>query len=85
MNDQAISIIIWVIIGLVAGWLASLIIGGASSLIGYLVAGLVGSIVGGFLARQFNIRPNFGSPLAEQMVISFVGAVVVLILVRIIN
>ena len=44
--------IIWIVIGLIAGWLASLIVGGGGGLIGYLIAGLIGSVVGGFLAQQ---------------------------------
>ena len=44
MSGQAI--LVWVLVGLAAGWVASRIVGG-TGLIRYLVAGLLGSIVGG--------------------------------------
>jgi uncharacterized membrane protein YeaQ/YmgE (transglycosylase-associated protein family) len=84
MNGQTQSIVIWIIIGLIAGFLASLVVGGAGGLIGYLVAGLIGSVVGGFLARQFDIRLNLGNALVEQIVISAIGAIIVLVIARII-
>ena len=84
MSEQAKSIVAWIIIGLIAGWVASLIVGTGSNLVGYLIAGLIGSVVGGFLARQFKIRLNFGNAFLEQVVISIVGAIIVLIVARII-
>ena len=48
------NILIWCVIGLVAGWLASLVLGGGG-LIRYLVSGLIGAFVGGFL---FNLLGN---------------------------
>ena len=84
MSDQAKSIVAWIIIGLVAGWIASLIVGGGGGLLGFLIAGLIGSIVGGFLAQQFKIKLNFGNAFLEQVVIAIVGAVIVLIIAHII-
>jgi uncharacterized membrane protein YeaQ/YmgE (transglycosylase-associated protein family) len=85
MSNQARSIVSWIIIGLVAGAVASLIVGGGGGLLGWLVAGLIGSVVGGFLARQLNVNLNLGNPFFEQVIISVVGAVVVLIIARIIT
>lgn len=84
MNNQAQSILIWIVIGLIAGWLASLVVGGAGGLIGYLVAGLIGSVVGGWLAARLNWRLNLGNAFVEQLIISAVGAIIVLIVARII-
>jgi len=85
MSEQTKSILVWVLIGLIAGFLASLIVGGAGGIIGWIIAGLIGSVVGGFLASRFNIRPNFGNAFAEQIVISAIGAIIVLIIARIIT
>jgi uncharacterized membrane protein YeaQ/YmgE (transglycosylase-associated protein family) len=84
MNDQARSVIAWIIIGLISGWVASLIVGGAGTLLGWLIAGLIGSVVGGFLAQQLRIKLNLGNPFLEQVIISILGAIVVLIIARII-
>lgn len=85
MNEQAKSLIAWIIIGLLAGWVASLIVGGGGGLIGYLIAGLIGSVVGGFLAQQFKIKLKLGNDFLEQVIISIVGAIIVLIIARIIT
>ncbi|MHA1158112.1 MAG: GlsB/YeaQ/YmgE family stress response membrane protein [Alphaproteobacteria bacterium] len=85
MSEQTRSIVAWVIIGLVAGALASLIVGGGAGLFGWLIAGLIGSVVGGFLARQLNIKLNLGNAFLEQVIIAFIGAVIVLIIARIIT
>jgi uncharacterized membrane protein YeaQ/YmgE (transglycosylase-associated protein family) len=42
-------------------------------------------VVGGFLAQQLKIKLNFGNPFFEQVVISFGGAIVVLIIARLIT
>jgi uncharacterized membrane protein YeaQ/YmgE (transglycosylase-associated protein family) len=84
MNDQSKSIVSWVVIGLLAGGLASLIVGGGGGLLGWLIAGLIGSVVGGFLAQQLKINLNFGNAFLEQLVISLGGAIVVLIVARVI-
>lgn len=84
MNDQTKSVLSWVIVGLIAGFVASLIVGGGAGLVGWLIAGLIGSVVGGFLARQMNIKLNLGNPFLEQVIISVIGAIIVLIIARII-
>ena len=85
MNYQAKSIVSWIIIGVIAGGLASLILGGGGGLLGWLIAGLIGSVVGGYLAQQLKIKLNFGNPFLEQIVISAVGAIIVIIIARIIT
>jgi uncharacterized membrane protein YeaQ/YmgE (transglycosylase-associated protein family) len=85
MNEQTKSIVSWIIIGLIAGFLASLIVGGGAGLIGWLIAGLIGSVVGGFLAQQLKIKLNLGNPFLEQLIISVVGAIIVIIIARIIT
>ncbi len=85
MNQQSKSIVSWIIIGLLAGGLASIIVGGGGGLLGWLIAGLIGSVVGGFLAQQLKINLNFGNAFLEQLVISLGGAIVVLIVARIIT
>ncbi|MCB1472346.1 MAG: GlsB/YeaQ/YmgE family stress response membrane protein [Rhodobiaceae bacterium] len=78
---DAKSLLIFLLIGLVAGWLASFIVGGGG-LVRYLLTGVVGSFVGGWLAAQFNIRLGLGSALAEQIIISTAGAIIVVLVAR---
>jgi len=85
MSEQAKSIVAWVIIGLIAGWLASIVVGSGGGLIGYIIAGLIGSVVGGFLAQQLKINLRLGNPFLEQVIIAFVGAIIVLIIANIIT
>ncbi len=84
MNRQAQSIVAWIVIGLIAGLVASVIVGTSGGVLAYIIAGLIGSVVGGFIAQQLNIRLNFGNPFLEQIVIAIGGAIVVLIIARII-
>ena len=84
MTDQSKSIVSWIIIGLVAGFLASLIVPSSGGLLGWIIAGLIGSVVGGFLAQQLKISLRFGNAFLEQVIISAAGAVIVLIVARVI-
>jgi uncharacterized membrane protein YeaQ/YmgE (transglycosylase-associated protein family) len=49
------GIIAWIVIGLIAGWLAHAILGGRGGILGNIAVGLVGSIVGGFLFRKLSV------------------------------
>lgn len=84
MSGQSKSIIAWIIVGLLAGFIASAIVGGGG-ILGWLIAGLIGSVVGGFLAQQLRINLNLGNAFLEQVIIAVGGAVVVLIIARIIT
>jgi uncharacterized membrane protein YeaQ/YmgE (transglycosylase-associated protein family) len=43
------SIIVWIVLGLVAGWLAGLIMGGGRGFLGNIVLGILGAFIGGFV------------------------------------
>lgn len=81
MNPQAIAIILG--IGLVAGWLASLVLGGGG-LLRYVITGVLGSFVGSFLLGALGVRLGIGNPLLAQIVTATIGAIVVVILARLI-
>ena len=83
MSGKTKGIVSWVIIGWIAGALASLVVGGGGGLIGWLIAGLIGAVVGGLLAQRFNIRPKLGNPFFEQVIVAFVGAIIVLLIAQI--
>ncbi|GGB45039.1 hypothetical protein GCM10011316_16310 [Roseibium aquae] len=77
------AILIWVVIGIVAGWLASVVVGGGG-LIRYLITGLIGAFVGGFLFKLAGININLGHPLVNEIVVAAIGAIVVVLLARLI-
>ena len=82
MNTQ--SLIIWAVIGIVAGFLASVVMGGGAGLLRYLITGLIGAFVGGFVFQMAGWKLNLGNEWLEQIVIAFVGAIIVVIIARII-
>jgi uncharacterized membrane protein YeaQ/YmgE (transglycosylase-associated protein family) len=68
-------------IGLIAGWLASLITGGGG-LVRDLVTGLLGAIVGSVIIYGFGVALPFHNPLVSDIVMSTIGAVVVIVISR---
>ena len=78
-------IIIMVVNGLIAGWLAGLLLGGGG-LIRNLIVGIIGAVLGGLLVQQglLNLPFNFGT-WGNQIAVSTVGALIVTILARILG
>ncbi|HQR38205.1 MAG TPA: GlsB/YeaQ/YmgE family stress response membrane protein [Blastocatellia bacterium] len=71
----------WAIIGLVAGWLASLLVKGRGlGLIGDIIVGIIGAFLGGWLFGALGVAA--GSGLIGSLVTAFVGAVVLLAVVK---
>ena len=74
------GLLIFLVIGAVAGWLAGVILkGGGFGLIGNIIAGIVGSFVGGWLFKQLGI--SLGAGLISTILTAAIGAVVVLLVV----
>ena len=84
MNMNAQQLIIMAVVGIVAGWLASLLVGGPSGLLAYLVTGIVGAFVGGWVFSAAGWRLNLGNDMIEWIVTSAIGAIIVVILARVI-
>ena len=82
---DATAIVVMLVIGAIAGWLASLIVGGPLGLIGYIVAGLIGGVVGGWLLSMLKVDLKLGHPVINQIVTAAIGAIVVIILARLIT
>ena len=77
------SLLLILAIGLIAGWLAHLIMGGGG-LIRDLITGLIGAVVGGFIVHGFGVPLPISNPLIADIVISTIGAVVVIAVARVI-
>ena len=79
------EILTWLIVGLVAGVLASLIVGGTGyGIIGDIVVGIVGAFVGGWLFSAAGWHSPFGG-LAGTIFIAFIGAIVLLVIIHLIR
>lgn len=78
------AIAIQVGIGIVAGWLASWLVGG-SGFLQYVITGLAGSLVGGFLLERFGIDLGIRNQTASRIATATIGAVVVVLLARLIG
>ncbi len=77
------ALVVFLLIGLVAGWLASFVVGGGG-LIRYLVTGVIGAYAGGFLLSWLGINLGISNPLIGQIVTAAIGAIVVVLLARMI-
>ena len=79
------SFLTWIIVGLIAGVLASLVMGGTGyGLIGDIIIGIVGAFVGGWLFRSLGVTSPMGG-LAGVIFVAFIGAVVLLFVIRLIR
>jgi len=84
MNLNAQQLLIWAVIGIIAGWLASVVVGGGGGLLRYLITGLIGAFVGGFVVNAAGWKLKLGNEWLEQVVIAAIGAIIVVILARLI-
>jgi len=77
------SIIAWIIIGAIAGWLAGLLVKGYGfGLIGNIVVGIVGAAVAGFLASQLHL---YTESALGNIVAATLGAVILLLLIGLVR
>jgi len=77
------SILAWLIVGLIAGWLAGMVMkGGGYGVIGDLVVGIIGGLLGGFLASLVFGTDMLNGINIVSIVTAFVGAVILIAIVR---
>lgn len=82
-DDTVRHIVMFLAIGLIAGWLASWFVGG-SGLLTYLISGILGAFVGGYLFTALKITLPIRNLWLSQIVTSTVGAIIVVIVARLI-
>ncbi len=78
------SLIIWLVVGGIAGWLAGMVVrGGGFGLIGDIIVGVIGGLIAGWLL------PAIGFPIVAgfigAVIDSFIGAVILLIIIRLVK
>lgn len=75
------TIVIWLLVGAIAGWLAgALVKGGGFGLVGNIVVGIVGAVLGGWLFPRMGIE--IGTGFLSSVITATMGAVVLLFIVR---
>jgi uncharacterized membrane protein YeaQ/YmgE (transglycosylase-associated protein family) len=77
------DLVTWLIVGLIAGVLAALLVGGVG-LVGNIIVGIVGAFVGGWIFAQLGVATPFAG-LAGTIFTAFVGAVVLLFLLHVLT
>ena len=78
---SAEGIIVWLIVGAIAGWLAGLLVrGGGFGLLGDIVVGIVSALIGGWLAGALGI--SIGSGFIGSIITAVIGAVILLVILR---
>lgn len=82
MSSEVTSLIIFLLTGLAAGWIASLILGGGG-LVRYLVVGVIGAVVGGYVLRLAHASLPLEGWL-NDLVTAIIGSLVVIIVARIV-
>ena len=77
------SILAWIVVGLIAGWLAGKVTRGSGyGLIGDIILGIAGALVGGFLATNvFGMGDLVSGINLTTLIVAFLGAVVVVVVV----
>jgi uncharacterized membrane protein YeaQ/YmgE (transglycosylase-associated protein family) len=79
------SIVVFILVGLVAGFLASLVVmGRGRGWFWNLIIGILGAILGGWLAGFLHISINVGPSIVNQIIVAFLGAVILLLIWRLI-
>jgi uncharacterized membrane protein YeaQ/YmgE (transglycosylase-associated protein family) len=83
-ENKAMGILSWIIVGLIAGWLAGLVMKGSGyGVIGDIILGIIGALIGGFLASAlFGVAAPVNGVNVPSLIIAFIGAVIVVAIVR---
>ncbi len=81
LADVSLSTVIWwLVVGLIAGFLASVVMrGGGYGIVGDIVIGIVGALLGGFLAGLLGIG---ASGFVGTIIIAFIGACILIAILR---
>ena len=80
MNLELPGIVGLILVGLIAGWAASTIMGSKRGILGNLVLGLIGALVGGLLFSLFGL--GGATNIIGSIVIATAGAIIVLAIVK---
>ena len=79
-------LVIFLLIGAIAGWLAGLIVRGFGfGLLGNIVVGIIGAFLAGWLLPRLGVSFMLVSPLVTSIVYAMIGAIVLLVIIGLIR
>jgi uncharacterized membrane protein YeaQ/YmgE (transglycosylase-associated protein family) len=78
------GILAWIVVGLIAGWLAGVVMKGSGyGVVGDIILGIIGAVLGGFLAGAlFNVPDAISGIDLTTILVAFLGAVILVAIVR---
>jgi uncharacterized membrane protein YeaQ/YmgE (transglycosylase-associated protein family) len=81
------GLLAWLIVGLIAGWLAGQVMkGGGYGLVGDIVVGVVGALIGGFLGSSiFGIADAVNGINLTSILVAFIGAIILIAVLRMVS
>lgn len=80
------GLIVILIVGAIAGWLAGLLVQGTGfGLLGDIVVGILGALVTGFLLPKIGIVLAVGGGILGSIIAAFIGAVILLVVVKLLK
>lgn len=78
------ELLYFLLIGLIAGWLAGLLVkGGGFGIVGDMVMGVLGAFLGGFLFNSLGL--SAGGGMLSSIIVATIGAIVLILLLRLIR
>ncbi len=80
------SIIAWIVLGLIAGWLAGMFMrGGGYGIVGDIILGILGAIIGGWLTGLLLGRDMVSGFNVESLIVAVIGAIVLIAISRLVT
>jgi uncharacterized membrane protein YeaQ/YmgE (transglycosylase-associated protein family) len=85
-RSDSVSIIAWIIVGIIAGWLARMVVRGEGpgGILGDLVIGVIGALIGGWVFRFFGHTGVTGVNIGS-IIVAFIGGVILLVIMRVLT
>lgn len=78
------TILIWILVGAIAGWLAGLVVRGFGfGLVGNIIVGIIGAFLGGWLFGVLGV--SIGAGIINTIFTAFIGAIVLLLIIRVVK
>lgn len=78
------NLLIWIIVGAIAGWLASIVMktNRSQGLLADIIVGILGGLIGGFLLNALGVGGAVTGINIASILVAFIGAIVLLALLR---